>query len=236
MEDAELKFVRICRTNGLQLEDYQIKKLQEYVVLLTNWNSKVNLISRAETSNVWLSHILHSVSLLFFVELQQNLRVADLGTGGGLPGIPLAIVRNDLNFTLIDSIRKKTTAVQDMVDRLGLTNVSVVAGRAEEIAREKYYNHKTDVVVSRAVAPLADLMKWSETLLRTQRQGTNDQIRMRRTFQIPYLLALKGGDLDQEINTARNKRKSKEITVVNLVFDGSEEIGLEGKKIVVVNM
>jgi len=216
-----LKFSAIGKRNGLEIDDARLAKLNEYVRLLLNWNTKINLISRNDISNVWYSHILHSISLLFFVEIQQNSKLLDLGTGGGLPGIPIAIVRSDLRITLLDSIKKKTAAVQDMVSKLNLSNIDVVTGRAEETCSKLEYARRFDMVISRAIAPLNDLIKWSWPFLR--RSGSR-------------LITLKGGDLDDELKEARIKSKPKDISVTNLVFDGSEEIGFEGKKIVTVYM
>src|ERR1700690_4224847 len=119
------EFQTICRRNGLNLSDSQLRLLGRFVDGLLEWNSKINLISRRDQENVWFSHVLHSLTPLFFVEFSKGLRVLDLGTGGGFPGIPLAIARPDLELVLLDSIKKKTLAVQDLVDQLGLAGVSV---------------------------------------------------------------------------------------------------------------
>ena len=216
-----LKFSSICKRNGLEIDDARLAKLNEYVRLLLNWNTKINLISRNDISNVWYSHILHSISPLFFVEIQQNSKLLDLGTGGGLPGIPIAIVRSDLKITLLDSIKKKTAAVQDMVGELNMAKIDVVTGRAEEIGSKPEFARRFDAIISRAVAPLHDLIRWSRPFLRRSSSR---------------LIALKGGDLNDELKEAGIKSKPKDISVTNLVFDGSEEIGFEGKKIVTVYM
>jgi 16S rRNA (guanine527-N7)-methyltransferase len=196
-------------------------KLQRYVELLLEWNSKINLISRSDVSNVWFSHILHSLSILFFVEFEKDSRLLDLGTGGGLPGIPLAIVRADLRITLLDSIRKKTTALQDILNKLDLPNADIIIGRAEKIGSKREFAKKYDAVISRAVAPLNDLIRWSRPFLRQKDSR---------------LITLKGGDLENELNEAKIKSTPKNISVMKVVFDGSEEIGLEGKKIVIVEL
>ena len=152
-----LEFRRIVRTNGLSVSEEQFALMERYVGLLLDWNGKINLISRRDQENVWFAHMLHSVSPWFFVDLAPGLRVLDLGTGGGLPGIPLAVLRPDLKLTLLDSIRKKVDAVRQMAGELGLTNVDAVVGRAEEIGREASHRHSYDVVVARAVARLTDL-------------------------------------------------------------------------------
>lgn len=102
-----LKFRSICHANGLTLDDMTLQRLSAYVELLSSWNTKINLVSRLDAQNLWLTHLLHCVSVLFFVKIPAKAKVLDLGTGGGLPGVPLAILRPDLDITLLDSIRKK---------------------------------------------------------------------------------------------------------------------------------
>ena len=250
-----LEFKRIARANRLAASDQQYVLLEKYVGLLLDWNAKINLISRRDQENVWFAHVLHSVSPWFFVELGQGLRVLDLGTGGGLPGIPLAILRPDLRLTLLDSIRKKTDAVQQMVGELGLANVLVVTGRAEEIARQGVHRHSYDVVVARAVAKLSDLAAWCRPLLKQRRpygesmpRGSSVSPGAELVMELtgastglfpgriridgPCLLTLKGGDLGGEIREAAVK--GAQARVVPLVFPGAEEIGLEEKKLVIV--
>ena len=117
---------------------------------------------------------------------------------GGLPGIPISIVRNDLTITLLDSIRKKTAAVQNMVDALSLSNVDVITGRAEEVRGNKT---KWDIVISRAVAPLTQLVEWSKPLLKNSQKKTIRDSHD-RSWQAPALIALKGGTLGDEIRDA----------------------------------
>jgi 16S rRNA (guanine(527)-N(7))-methyltransferase RsmG len=208
--------------------------------LLLEWNAKINLISRRGTERVWFAHILHSVAPWFFVEIGEGVRVLDLGTGGGLPGIPLAILRPDLRVTLLDSIRKKADAVGHMLSELGLANVEMVTGRAEDIGREPAHRGAYDVVVARAVAGLSDLVKWSKAFLRVggvEREGggvgarnSGDRIRI----DVPSLLTLKGGDLEAEIRAA--EVRGARVRVVPLVFPGGEQIGLEEKKLLIVSI
>ncbi len=235
-----LEFRRIVRTNGLTVTEEQFAHLERYVGFLLDWNGKINLISRRDQENVWFAHILHSVSPWFFVELAPGLRVLDLGTGGGLPGIPLAILRPDLRLTLLDSIRKKVDAVRQMVSALGLANVDVVAGRAEEISREAGHRHSYDVVVARAVARLSDLTKWSRPFLKEERglrmvPSGNVQVGVERTrIDGSCLLTLKGGDLEAEVREA--VVRGARVQVVPLVFPGCEQIGLEEKKLLIVHV
>jgi 16S rRNA (guanine527-N7)-methyltransferase len=217
-----LEFAGVCRKNGLTLDEPGLAMLERYADLLREWNARVNLISRRDTENLWSAHLLHSVSMLFVADLPAAANVMDLGSGGGLPGIPLAIVRPDLRVVLVDSIAKKTAALSAMVSELGLPNVEVVCGRAEQLApgHERRYG----VVIVRAVAALEDLLKWSAKLYDRGVPGG------------PMLVAFKGGDLEEELARAKMRMKGVEVRVVPLVFPGSAEAGLEGKKIVVVRI
>ncbi|MBI4535707.1 MAG: 16S rRNA (guanine(527)-N(7))-methyltransferase RsmG, partial [Ignavibacteriae bacterium] len=120
--------------------------------LLLEWNSKLNLISRKDEQRVWTSHILHSLSILFLVRIPKRSKVLDLGTGGGLPGIPISIARPDISVTHVDSIHKKVVAVKDVIERLHLTNASVVCSRAEDLPGEHPGQEvRYHIVVSRGV-------------------------------------------------------------------------------------
>lgn len=237
LPDSSLRLSKICRDNGLPLDDAQLDLLRRYVELLREWNSKVNLISRRDEENIWWSHILHSLSVLFFLTPAEGMRLLDLGTGGGLPGIPLAILRNDLHIVLLDSIRKKTAAVQDMLGELKLANVRVETGRAEEMHSSKEMSAGFDIVVARAVAPLEDLVRWSRPLLRGTKGGPVAHrlaAPAGRSLRTPLLVALKGGDLAEEIRRAEQRAGKAVISANTLVFPGSEELGLEDKRLVTV--
>lgn len=234
MPEQALRMVKICRENGLVVSEDKLRLLVLYADSLLDCNTRVNLISRSDTTNIWFSHILHSISILFFRVLSSGRRVLDLGTGGGLPGVPLAILMPDTSFTLLDSIAKKTNAVQQIVSTIGLGNVLVETGRAEDPTLIKR-SEPFDVVISRAVAPLTDLIKWSKPLL-TRKQSSSHGTVGGADFRSRTLLALKGGDLEKEIKKAKIKTGENEISVIDLVFSGSEEIGLQDKKLVIVQM
>jgi 16S rRNA (guanine527-N7)-methyltransferase len=217
-----LEFAGVCRKNGLALDEPGLARLERYAELLREWNARVNLVSRRDTENLWSAHLLHSLSILFVAGLPAEANVMDLGSGGGLPGIPLAIVRPDLRLMLVDSIAKKTAALSAMVAELGLPNIQVVCGRAEQLGAA--HERKYGVVIARAVAALEDLLKWSEKLYDRGVPGG------------PMLVAFKGGDLEEELAHVKARVKGAEVRVVPLVFPGSAEAGLEGKKIVVVRI
>ena len=216
---------RISARNGVALEDEALKKLMEFVRMVREWNTRVNLISRRDVDNIWEAHVLHSLSILFECPLPGGCAVLDLGSGGGLPGIPLKIARPDLSLTMLDATRKKIEAVTDMVSRLGLDGSRGVWGRAEDASVRKDLGDGFDVVVARAVAPLQDLVRWSRPFLR--RTGIGDT-------KMPRLIALKGGDLEKEVGLVTRNGGVGEVSVKALTFAGAETIPGIDKKIVSV--
>ncbi|MDR1457800.1 MAG: 16S rRNA (guanine(527)-N(7))-methyltransferase RsmG [Puniceicoccales bacterium] len=143
-----------------RLEESQLHRLVEYSKLLGEWNEKINLISRKDIQNVIDRHIIPSLSISAVESFTRGEDVLDIGTGGGLPGIPLAIVCRETRFTLMDSVGKKIIAVNDMVKRLNLQNVKTINIRAED------FFDRFDKIVGRAVTNLADFLKYSKKLLK----------------------------------------------------------------------
>lgn len=150
------------------------------------WNERINVISRKDIDSLYERHILHSLAIATEFDFGSGVQVVDIGTGGGFPGIPLAIFFPDATFHLVDSIGKKIKVVEEAVKALGLTNVRTYHARAESLPKGAF-----DFAVSRAVAPLLDLWTWSRPLLRNQHIPGS-----------PHkngLVCLKGGDLTEEI-------------------------------------
>ena len=164
--------------------DAQLKQLELLQPLYSEWNEKINVISRKDIEHLYLKHVLHSLSIAAGFDFKEGTTIIDIGTGGGFPGIPLAIYFPGVQFHLVDSIGKKLKVVEGIAEAIGLENVTVQHIRAEEIK-----NRKFDFVVSRAVAPLKDLWRWGKPLLHktNKNEFTNG------------LICLKGGDLAQEI-------------------------------------
>jgi 16S rRNA (guanine527-N7)-methyltransferase len=137
-----------------ELDDATLDKLRQYAALLREWNAKINLISRKDVENFEEHHLLHALSPLKVLKFTDAARVLDVGSGGGLPGIPLAIAFPKAQFFLLDSMEKKATALKDMVARLELKNVQVVHKRAENL------ESKFDYILGRAVATLPEFIGW----------------------------------------------------------------------------
>jgi 16S rRNA (guanine527-N7)-methyltransferase len=230
-----LQFEKVLKEGGISLDGSRGELLERFVGELLEWNLKINLISRKDTENVWEGHILHSLVPLLMFEIPRGVKVLDLGTGGGLPGIPMAIVHGGMNLTLLDSIAKKMVALEAMVQSLHLEGVSVVTGRAEEVGRKPGFRSSYDMVVARAVAPLSELVRWSRPFLRARGDLATTSLRGEKTlFRFPYLLTLKGGDLEGEVKEARVKGGPCTITVLDILFRSSSAFPFAGKKVVLV--
>jgi len=183
----------------------QIGQFRALKDLYDDWNSKINVISRKDIEGLYEKHVLHSLSIAAVFDFQPNLQILDIGTGGGFPGIPLAIFFPEVQFHLVDSIGKKLKVVEAVKEAVNLPNVSTQHIRAEEIK-----NRKFDFVVSRAVAPLKDLWTWSKPLL-NQRSFLFEEGNMSSLVQ-SGLICLKGGDLAQEISESGTRPQVIELS------------------------
>ena len=170
------------------ISDRQKEQMAQLYPLYADWNSKINVISRKDIDNLYVHHILHSLGIAKVVKFREGTRIMDVGTGGGLPGIPLAIMFPECKFHLVDSIGKKIRVAQEIANALGLENVTLRHCRAEEEKDE------FDFVVTRGVMPLVDLVKAiRKNIGREQKNSISNGI-----------LALKGGELGSEIAPMKN--------------------------------
>ncbi len=194
------------------LSENQKEQFAALYDLYTDWNSKINVISRKDITNLYEHHVLHSLGIAKIIQFQPDSEVMDLGTGGGFPGIPLAILFPETQFHLVDSIGKKVRVATEVAKAIGLKNVTFRHCRAEEEARQ------FDFVVSRAVMPLTDLLKIIRKNIKSQQHNA-----------LPNgLICLKGGELEKEVLPVRQKAI---ITDLKTFFD--EEF-FETKKVVYV--
>lgn len=192
------------------LTERQREQFAALLPLYEEWNAQINVISRKDMENFYEHHVLHSLAIAKAMPFAPMSEVLDVGTGGGFPGVPLAIMFPDARFTLIDSIGKKIKVVTDVIDRLGLTNSKAMQIRAEQLEGEY------DFVVSRAVTTLGEFVPWvKKKISKTQYNQLHNGI-----------LYLKGGDLTNELFTFRHKVKTWDISEW---FDGE---WFETKKVI----
>lgn len=177
----------------------QLQQLQALGPLYNEWNEKINVISRKDMDGLYEKHVLHSLSIAALYEFRANTTVMDLGTGGGFPGIPLAIYFPETKFHLVDSVGKKIKVVEAIASAIDLPNVTTEHTRAEAIT-----NRKFDAVVSRAVAPLKELWQWSKPLLKRPANPVSKR-------EACGLICLKGGDLSSEIAESNCRPRITEI-------------------------
>ncbi|WP_081161530.1 16S rRNA (guanine(527)-N(7))-methyltransferase RsmG [Niastella populi] len=197
MEKAQQNLALITK----YFSDFTDAQLQQFSLLeelYTDWNSKINVISRKDLDSLYEKHVLHSLTIATAFDFPAGSNIVDLGTGGGFPGIPLAIFFPEVKFHLVDSIGKKIKVVDAVAEGLGLKNVTTRHGRIEEIKDRKF-----DFVVSRAVAPLKDLWTWSKPLLKKPNPNNPGNQ--------PGLICLKGGDLHAEISESGCRPRVMEI-------------------------
>lgn len=171
------------------LTSQQIDQFAQLRDLYRDWNQKINVVSRKDIENLYLRHVLHSLAIAKVIQFQNGSSILDLGTGGGFPGIPLAIMFPDVQFTLIDGTMKKIRVVNEVAQAINLHNAKGMQMRAEE-HKEKY-----DFVVTRAVAVVDKLVTWSHKLIHDKQNNSYPN----------GIIALKGGDISTEIAQASQK-------------------------------
>jgi 16S rRNA (guanine527-N7)-methyltransferase len=181
----------------------QLRQFKALEGLYKEWNEKINVISRKDIDSLYERHVLHSLSIAAAFNFEPGMEIIDLGTGGGFPGIPLAIFYPEVKFHLVDSIGKKLKVVEGVAASIGLKNVTTQHSRIEDIK-----NRKFNFVVSRAVASLKDLWKWSKPLLHSRQPAVGSE---QSTNNTPGLICLKGGDLATEIEESRTRPRIVEI-------------------------
>ena len=179
------------------LTERQKEQFAALDALYRDWNSKINVISRKDMDSFYEHHVLHSLAIAKYFTLLPGMKVMDVGTGGGFPGIPLAIMFPQTDFLLVDSIGKKIKVVQAVAESLGLTNVRAIQERVENV-KEKF-----DVITSRGVTRLPEIAGW-----------VGNKLRIHNDIEAGGILYLKGGDIEQELrDVPKNwKRKTTSIT------------------------
>lgn len=190
----------------------QIDKLSKLEELYLDWNSKINVISRKDISELYIRHVLHSLAIAKFIRFKSGTKIVDVGCGGGFPGIPLAILFPEVQFTLVDSIGKKITVVNEVASALELNNVKGINERAEKL------NDRFDFVISRAVTAFPDFVSFTRKLISDKQKNA-----------LPNgIIYLKGGDFADEI------KPFQKIAEVFNISDYFDESFFETKKIIYI--
>lgn len=198
----------VCNNLGLEFTDEKYNKFNLYKDLIKSWNEKVNLTAILDDEEIFKKHFIDSLKIYEFNPLLNLNNVIDIGTGAGFPGLPMKIINDRLNITLLDSLNKRINVLGDIVNKLELESVNLVHGRAEEYVRSKGIRESFDIATSRAVASLTIL---SEICIPYVKIGG-------------YFVALKGPSVDEEINSARNcigTLGGKLIKVIPIDIEGS---------------
>ena len=207
---------RICLENGLDISDSQWQLLEKWAALLLEVNQNVNLISRKETEFLWEKQILPCLALLIFRKFSPDVDVCDFGTGGGFPGILLAIVRPDLQLTLLDSRHKIIEVVRQMIDSLKLSNAQTVLGRGEELGKQRPWRQRFPLLTARAVGPLIDLVRWTADLRKVE----------------SVLHIYKGGEIKDEVFALSKKVSGVRVNKSLMVLKGYPKFAENQKYII----
>ena len=207
--------------NSLNPDEYQIERLAHFAALVTEKNEKVNLISRRDIAKIVENHVFISSLISEYIPDKVN-KFLDIGTGGGFPGIPLAIMRPLMRGVLADSTAKKIDAVQGFIEKLRLSNVAAENNRVESPEFKEKHKDSFDLIVSRATVPLIILFRYSIPLMKDK----------------AYIIAVKGGDLDSEFKTAEMKYKAyiKKSTVFELSYKPNNVRNQKGKKLILLEL
>ena len=194
------------------ISEDQKSQIDQLFSLYQEWNQRINVISRQDVDQLYERHVLHSLAIAKFISFQPGTSILDVGTGGGFPGIPLAILFPEVKFHLVDSIRKKITVVTEVAKAIGLTNLTADHQRMEQV------NGQYDYVISRAVARTKKLFQWTHQKIRAEQINTIDN----------GWILLKGGDLKEEMDEFGRAYSEKSLC------DYFEEPFFETKKIIYI--
>ena len=188
-EEFKMLLFQYAKKLEIVLSENHVKKFYEYMLLLLEWNEKINLTSITDEKDIVLKHFVDSITICKYIP--KNAKLLDVGTGAGFPGIPVKIVRDDVEVVLLDSLNKRILFLDDVINKLNMKNIRAIHGRAEEFGRNKDFRQCFDVVTSRAVANMAVL---SEYLIPFTKLGGKSVI-------------MKGSDFEEELNNSKKDIK-----------------------------
>jgi 16S rRNA (guanine527-N7)-methyltransferase len=211
------EFWTLCSSNGIVLTKKQLDDFTRFITELLYWNKNVNLISRKDEENIIVNHILHSLTALKYIELPNKARCLDVGTGGGLPGIPITIANPSIHMLMVDSIAKKAKIADMLAKHTGIRTISAITARAEELRMKKEYLNHFDFIFSRAVARIDKVYSWVQGLLKPGGK----------------LVLYKGGDCTEEIEAAKSRYPELKIEEIPIKFMGIDWFEANEKKIII---
>ena len=188
------------------LTEHQTEQFKLLYDLYIDWNSKINVVSRKDIESLYEKHVLHSLAIAKYIQFEKGTKILDIGTGGGFPGIPLAILFPDTEFTLCDSVAKKIKVAEEISKGIGLNNTDFVVGRVENLKEEFHF------ILSRAVAPMESLYRWTQDYIAEDCFNS----------KLNGYLFLKGGDLKVEIKDLKrlNAKLHVQTADLNTFFEG----------------
>lgn len=194
-EEFIIEFKKQANLASIDINDIQISMFYEYMLLLLEWNEKINLTAITEPKDVIVKHFIDSILAIKYIKSASS--IIDVGTGAGFPGIPLKIMDESLSLTLLDSLNKRTIFLQEVIDKLNLNDVTIIHGRAEDVAQDNKHREMYDYAISRAVAPLNILLE----------------------YLVPYtkvngnVIAMKGSNAEEEVDLAQNAIKKLNVNI-----------------------
>lgn len=171
---------------NININEYQISQLYNYMKLLIKWNEKKNLTAITEPNDIILKHFIDSITINNFIE--KNSRIIDIGTGAGFPGVPIKVIRDDVEMVLMDSLNKRILFLEEVINNLKLKKIVAIHNRAEDLGKNKEYRQKFDYAISRAVAPLNYLLEYMIPFIK----GGG------------YCICMKGCNIEEELDEAKN--------------------------------
>ena len=198
MNEFENKLMNYANKIGFNITKEQTERFFEYMKLLLEWNEKINLTAITEPNEIIIKHFIDSITINKYI--RENAKVIDVGSGAGFPGIPLSIVKNDVNMTLVDSLNKRTIFLNEVKKELRLKNVNVIHGRAEELGHNIDYREQFDIATSRAVAPLNILLEYLMPFIKVG----------------GYCVCMKGSNIEEELIDAKKALQELSGEIVNI--------------------
>lgn len=192
------KFLQSLYMMSLNYEKDVYEKFELYTNYLLEYNENVNLTAITQKDDIYIKHYLDSLSVLKCFDIKENAKLIDVGSGAGFPSIPVKILRQDLDMTLVDSLNKRIVFLQNLIQKLGLQSINTIHSRAEELANDKNYRQAYDICLSRAVANMSTLLEYCTPFIK---KGG-------------YLLCLKGQNVDEEISQSKNAVKKLNCKIV----------------------